>query len=49
MLYDAEGTRAEIATVQIPPTLLPEDAPANIAVNLDGPGHYPMIEATLAY
>ncbi|KAI0399707.1 Six-hairpin glycosidase-like protein [Xylaria palmicola] len=37
------------ATVPIPPPLLPEDAPINIAANPDGPGQYPTADATFTY
>ncbi|KAI3319574.1 Six-hairpin glycosidase [Xylariaceae sp. AK1471] len=37
------------AVVPIPPVILPDEAPINIAANPDGPGHYPMADATFTY
>ncbi|KAI0437065.1 Six-hairpin glycosidase [Xylaria telfairii] len=37
------------AMVPIPPPVLPDDAPINIAANPDGPGQYPMADATFTF
>ncbi|KAI8623414.1 Six-hairpin glycosidase [Xylariaceae sp. FL1651] len=37
------------ATVPIPPPILPDEAPVNIAANPVGAGHYPMANATFTY
>jgi hypothetical protein len=39
----------QTAVVPIPPPVLPGEAPINIAANPDGPGHYPMADATFTY
>jgi len=45
----AHSQEGQVAVVQIPPALLSDEAPINIAANPDGPGHYPMIDATFTY
>lgn len=39
----------QFATVSVPPPVLAGDAPINIAANPDGPGHYPLADATFTY